>query len=157
MPVLEASSRSVAKQQKTRLSASLCRSMPKVGLEPTWGNPHYALNVARLPIPPLRLFFCGLNFISKTSFVNLNAKQYTLLWQVDKCCEFFSVLMFWYKMKVWRFDNKTSTVCTHDLHYFTTLLLYYRINSGTKIINRRHDYSLTALKFLYLSNTFQYC
>ena len=46
--------------------------MPKVGLEPTWGNPHYALNVARLPIPPLRLFFCGLYFISKACFVNLN-------------------------------------------------------------------------------------
>lgn len=32
--------------------------VPKVGLEPTWGNPHYALNVARLPIPPLRLAEC---------------------------------------------------------------------------------------------------
>ena len=33
-------------------------AVPKVGLEPTWGNPHYALNVARLPIPPLRLAEC---------------------------------------------------------------------------------------------------
>ena len=29
--------------------------MPKVGVEPTRANAHYALNVARLPIPPLRL------------------------------------------------------------------------------------------------------
>ena len=29
--------------------------MPKEGLEPTRANAHYALNVARLPIPPLRL------------------------------------------------------------------------------------------------------
>ena len=29
--------------------------MPKVGLEPTRAFAHYALNVARLPIPPLRL------------------------------------------------------------------------------------------------------
>ncbi len=28
--------------------------VPKVGFEPTRGHPHYALNVARLPIPPLR-------------------------------------------------------------------------------------------------------
>ena len=28
--------------------------MPKVGVEPTWAEAHYALNVARLPIPPLR-------------------------------------------------------------------------------------------------------
>ncbi len=28
--------------------------MPKVGLEPTREYTHYALNVARLPIPPLR-------------------------------------------------------------------------------------------------------
>ena len=33
---------------------------------------HYALNVARLPIPPLRLIYCGLNFISKGRFVNLS-------------------------------------------------------------------------------------
>ena len=29
--------------------------MPKVGVEPTRAYAHYALNVARLPIPPLRL------------------------------------------------------------------------------------------------------
>ena len=29
--------------------------MPKEGLEPSWVYTHYALNVARLPIPPLRL------------------------------------------------------------------------------------------------------
>ena len=29
--------------------------MPKVGFEPTRANAHYALNVARLPVPPLRL------------------------------------------------------------------------------------------------------
>ena len=29
--------------------------VPKVRLELTRGYPHYALNVARLPIPPLRL------------------------------------------------------------------------------------------------------
>ncbi len=28
--------------------------VPKVGFEPTRGHPHYALNVARLPVPPLR-------------------------------------------------------------------------------------------------------
>ena len=28
--------------------------MPKVGVEPTRAYAHYALNVARLPIPPLR-------------------------------------------------------------------------------------------------------
>jgi hypothetical protein len=28
--------------------------VPKVGVEPTWAEAHYALNVARLPIPPLR-------------------------------------------------------------------------------------------------------
>ena len=28
--------------------------VPKEGLEPSRGKPHYALNVARLPIPPLR-------------------------------------------------------------------------------------------------------
>jgi hypothetical protein len=28
--------------------------VPKVGVEPTWTEAHYALNVARLPIPPLR-------------------------------------------------------------------------------------------------------
>ena len=28
--------------------------VPKVGFEPTRGNPHYALNVARLPVSPLR-------------------------------------------------------------------------------------------------------
>ena len=31
--------------------------MPKVGVEPTRANAHYALNVARLPIPPLRRGF----------------------------------------------------------------------------------------------------
>ncbi len=29
-------------------------AVPKVGVEPTWAKAHYALNVARLPIPPLR-------------------------------------------------------------------------------------------------------
>ena len=29
--------------------------MPEEGFEPSRGCPHYALNVARLPIPPLRL------------------------------------------------------------------------------------------------------
>ena len=29
--------------------------MPKEGFEPSWVYTHYALNVARLPIPPLRL------------------------------------------------------------------------------------------------------
>jgi hypothetical protein len=28
--------------------------VPKVGVEPTWAEAHYALNVARLPVPPLR-------------------------------------------------------------------------------------------------------
>ena len=33
----------------------LPEAVPKVGVEPTRGLPHYALNVARLPVPPLRL------------------------------------------------------------------------------------------------------
>ena len=35
----------------------IVKVMPKVGFEPTRGYPHYALNVARLPVPPLRLNF----------------------------------------------------------------------------------------------------
>ena len=42
--------------------------MPKVGFEPTRANAHYALNVARLPIPPLRR--AGY-FTLKSLFVNL--------------------------------------------------------------------------------------
>ncbi len=38
-------------KQKTRPKA---RSVPKVGVEPTLPFENYALNVARLPIPPLR-------------------------------------------------------------------------------------------------------
>ncbi len=48
--------------------------MPKKGFEPLWENSHYALNVARLPIPPLRLS-CVAYFISIDCFVNLNIKQ----------------------------------------------------------------------------------
>ncbi len=32
-------------------------AMPKVGVEPTLPEENYALNVARLPVPPLRLLF----------------------------------------------------------------------------------------------------
>ena len=42
--------------------------MPKVGFEPTRPYGHYALNVARLPIPPLRrkdYFTFGALFVKK--------------------------------------------------------------------------------------------
>ena len=42
--------------------------VPKVGVEPTWAEAHYALNVARLPIPPLRH---RRYFTFKHLFVNL--------------------------------------------------------------------------------------
>ena len=42
--------------------------VPKVGVEPTWAEAHYALNVARLPIPPLRH---PRYFTFKHTFVNL--------------------------------------------------------------------------------------
>ncbi len=42
--------------------------VPKVGVEPTWTEAHYALNVARLPIPPLRH---RRYFTLKHPFVNL--------------------------------------------------------------------------------------
>jgi hypothetical protein len=43
--------------------------MPKVGFEPTRPYGHYALNVARLPIPPLRRdnnFTFGALFVKKS-------------------------------------------------------------------------------------------
>jgi hypothetical protein len=45
--------------------------MPKVGFEPTWTKAHYALNVARLPIPPLRhpsYFTFNRKFVNLTPF-----------------------------------------------------------------------------------------
>ncbi len=48
--------------------------MPKVGFEPTWGNPHYALNVARLPIPPLRLADDILPYIAHLSTFLINRR-----------------------------------------------------------------------------------
>ena len=47
---------SVKKQTR---SSRVC--VPKEGFEPSRGNPHYALNVARLPIPPLRPAGCILS------------------------------------------------------------------------------------------------
>jgi hypothetical protein len=57
--------------KKTRQSGGFFTgiSMPKEGFEPSRDCSHHALNVARLPIPPLRLI-CGLNFIAKNGFVN---------------------------------------------------------------------------------------
>lgn len=46
-------------EQKTRLSADFgVDSVPKEGFEPSRDCSHHALNVARLPVPPLRLK-CG--------------------------------------------------------------------------------------------------
>ena len=48
--------------------------MPKVGFEPTRAFAHYALNVARLPIPPLRPSVSAWRvryFTLKSAFVNL--------------------------------------------------------------------------------------
>jgi hypothetical protein len=42
--------------------------VPQEGLEPPWAIAHYALNVARLPIPPLRRCInCEGNYIMPTS------------------------------------------------------------------------------------------
>ena len=59
--------RSAGLEPTTPGSASLCsiqlsyersfRMVPKVGFEPTRPYGHYALNVARLPVPPLRHVF----------------------------------------------------------------------------------------------------
>ncbi len=51
--------------------------MPKVGFEPTRAKAHYALNVARLPIPPLRLAFKILPRIKLLSTCP-NGKRYYL-------------------------------------------------------------------------------
>lgn len=65
-------------------------TVPKVGVEPTRAFAHYALNVARLPIPPLRHSFGGVNFISKGGFVNLSRNSqhsrdfYTILQHRDR-------------------------------------------------------------------------
>ena len=49
--------------------------VPKEGFEPSRDCSHHALNVARLPVPPLRLMLSGivggLYFIAKMVFVNL--------------------------------------------------------------------------------------
>ena len=51
----------------------LARLVPKEGFEPSWVFTHYALNVARLPIPPLRHKSCidGLYFNRFSIFVNI--------------------------------------------------------------------------------------
>jgi hypothetical protein len=50
--------------------------VPKVGFEPTRAYAHYALNVARLPIPPLRLARLILPHISCLSiFVGLAKRK----------------------------------------------------------------------------------
>jgi hypothetical protein len=49
---------SEGKGYKKSANKKLCHrrvQVPKVGFEPTRAFAHYALNVARLPIPPLRL------------------------------------------------------------------------------------------------------
>ncbi len=51
--------------------------MPKVGVEPTRANAHYALNVARLPVPPLRrLNLQGGIILQAGLLVNLAAFMY---------------------------------------------------------------------------------
>ena len=55
--VLPASALSSPKRQEAVAQATALGDdtlVPKGGLEPPRGNPHYALNVARLPVPPLR-------------------------------------------------------------------------------------------------------
>ncbi len=44
--------------------------MPKVGVEPTLPEENYALNVARLPIPPLRLESVA-KYTCYTAYVNM--------------------------------------------------------------------------------------
>ncbi len=49
--------------------------MPKEGFEPSWVYTHYALNVARLPVPPLRLTQCILSaFAVLSTFFKLSGK-----------------------------------------------------------------------------------
>ena len=50
-------------------SESSC--VPKEGLEPSWDCSHHALNVARLPIPPLRLDLLRVEFYLKDGFCQL--------------------------------------------------------------------------------------
>ncbi len=59
--------------------------MPKVGVEPTWAEAHYALNVARLPVPPLRLASGILPLIKRMSTISNNIRRYAL----QKPCEGF--------------------------------------------------------------------
>ena len=49
--------------------------VPKEGLEPSWDCSHYALNVARLPIPPLRHFVWRSVFYLKDVFCQLATKH----------------------------------------------------------------------------------
>jgi hypothetical protein len=62
--------------------------VPKEGFEPSWVFTHYALNVARLPIPPLRLawnllltqcILSGFPFLSTFFNFLLVFSTYTLL------------------------------------------------------------------------------
>lgn len=52
--------------------------MPKVGVEPTRAFAHYTLNIARLPIPPLRLFPCSFIFSKDVHFTEIGANVNTL-------------------------------------------------------------------------------
>lgn len=45
------------RDKKKEMVATISRLVPQEGLEPPREYSHHALNVARLPIPPLRLNF----------------------------------------------------------------------------------------------------
>ena len=57
-------------------SESSC--VPKEGLEPSWDCSHHALNVARLPIPPLRLDLLRVEFYLKDGFCQPDENIHTL-------------------------------------------------------------------------------
>ena len=57
--------------------------VPKVGLEPTRPRDHYALNVARLPISPLRLVY----LVGNVGVVVSELPTHGIILQVQKFCK----------------------------------------------------------------------
>ena len=59
--------------------------MPKEGFEPSLPNGNYALNVARLPVPPLRLAVCILSQMTVLSTIHDTGLQNHLnVHKIDK-------------------------------------------------------------------------
>ena len=58
------------------------RLVPQEGLEPPWANAHYALNVARLPIPPLRrtIWICSPHYSIRPGGCQI-APRFAYLWR----------------------------------------------------------------------------